>query len=329
MFKRCSLHIGTEKTGSTSIQRTLAALRTKLQQEGFLFPKGLGAPDGHRMLATYALDDERLDDGRRKFKLLTKDALSQHRTEVQGEFARLAALHAGKHLILSSEHCHSRLTRVQEVSRLGRLIRQHSETVDVVVYIRPQHELAASLYSTALRVGHVNFPLIPEVKDVQPYYDYKSLLDRWSEVFGRESVHPKIYDKKGLLDGDVVADFFDFVGANLPKSDKVVVSNTNLSGEAQAFLEMINSHLKDGRRNIADALEGLGDGLSAVPGREEANRFFALHDDINDMVRRDWFPERTALFDVDWSSYPEQRIMPTLTMERAFAMFAEIWKSRP
>jgi hypothetical protein len=328
MFERCTLHIGTEKTGTTSIQRALAAARIELRQNGFLFPKGLGAPDGHRKLATYSLDDGRFDDGRRKYKLFTNEAVHQHRADVRKELEDLSTRHAGKHLILSSEHCHSRIIRGQEVARLADLLHQFCVSVDIVVYIRPQHELAVSLYSTALRVGHVDFPLIPQTGAIEPYYDYSSLLSRWSEVFGKSSVRPRIYNRRDLLQEDIVADFLGILGVDVLATNKVSASNTNVNGEAQAFLKLINPYLKEGRRNLPDIVERLGKGPSAAPSREEAMRFFALHESVNETVRREWFPERKALFDIDWSRYPDVPVVPSISMETAFEMFAEIWKAK-
>lgn len=55
------IHIGTEKTGTTSIQNGLHANRDALTQAGIYLPVSLG---GHnpRQLATYAMKDGRPDD---------------------------------------------------------------------------------------------------------------------------------------------------------------------------------------------------------------------------------------------------------------------------
>ncbi len=38
MFSHCILHIGTDKTGTTTLQNFLAANRSALRQMGYVFP---------------------------------------------------------------------------------------------------------------------------------------------------------------------------------------------------------------------------------------------------------------------------------------------------
>ena len=57
MLAHCWLHIGVEKTGTTSIQSFLAANRTALRAEGRLYPIVPGAV-GHLGLVAFALDDD-------------------------------------------------------------------------------------------------------------------------------------------------------------------------------------------------------------------------------------------------------------------------------
>ena len=58
---RAILHIGIEKTGSTSIQKYLAAKRTDLLRERIAVLRSIGSPS-NRFLATYAIADDRTDD---------------------------------------------------------------------------------------------------------------------------------------------------------------------------------------------------------------------------------------------------------------------------
>src|SRR5690606_11923 len=117
---------------------------------------------------------------------------------------------------------------------------QYCNNFSIVAYIRPQHELAISLHNTALRLGYYNRRILPDHKKPEPYYDYRSMLERWSDVFGKEHVVPKIYDKNSFHNNDIVSDFFKFCGITWDGLKKLESSNASLSGEAQAFLEGIN-----------------------------------------------------------------------------------------
>ena len=56
----CVIHIGTEKTGTTSIQRTLDANAKLLLQEGVLWPAVLQRGQDPR-ITCYAMNDETID----------------------------------------------------------------------------------------------------------------------------------------------------------------------------------------------------------------------------------------------------------------------------
>ena len=64
-FRRAILHIGTEKTGTTTLQHFFSANRTRLAEAGILAPTSLApepAPLNHTHLVAHALADWRLDD---------------------------------------------------------------------------------------------------------------------------------------------------------------------------------------------------------------------------------------------------------------------------
>ena len=66
MSRRAILQIGTEKTGSTTLQHFLAANRASLQANGFVYPEFCGAIN-HTGLAAYALAPAKRDAIREPF----------------------------------------------------------------------------------------------------------------------------------------------------------------------------------------------------------------------------------------------------------------------
>ena len=328
MFSKCILHIGTEKTGTTTLQRFLTNNRQVLRESGWLFPSQLGVLS-NRFIFTHAMDDDRSDETRDRLGIATADDLKRHRQHVEEILNEEATGAEESVLLLSSEHCHSRLIRHSEVSRLQSLLSRYCRQVSVIVYLRPQHELAISLYSTALRVGYSGRPLLPEVTSDMAYYNYQHLLDRWAAVFGEANVIPRIFSRKELLQGDICADFLQLCGIDGRALIHTPDTNRTLSGEAQAFLERINPFLPAPQRNtLVRMLENIGSAPGATPSRNQAKQFFAIFADSNEAVRRRWFPERYHLFNVDFSTYPKQPVVPTLREEEAFALFASLWRER-
>lgn len=319
LIHHCYIHIGTEKSGSTSIQAMLRANAGSWEKNGIYISRNFGAVND-RDFATYAMRDDRIDDARRKAGLLDKQAIERFRTEFRKRVDSELRNCGSPTLILSSEHFHSRLYSEEEVAFLKEMLDNYCQNYTIICYIRPQHELAVSLYSTALRVGHKGFPLIPDPKKNLPYYEYDALLSRWAHVFGRQNVIPMIYGER-----DSCTSFREACGLPEPTVMPARV-NDRLNGEAQAVLELLNGHLKDKQRgNLSSLIAKIGNTPPNLPPRDQAETFFAYFAPSNERVRAAYFPERPALFNVSFQEYPEAGRITVLSEERLVELFSELW----
>ncbi len=81
------LHIGTEKTGTTSIQNFLKLNRIKLKKHGYYIPKSPALPSGnHRWITLIAYDKDRTDDFIKSIKFIVTSYnffLSVKRSNIQ------------------------------------------------------------------------------------------------------------------------------------------------------------------------------------------------------------------------------------------------------
>lgn len=323
MFETCILHIGTEKTGTTSIQALMGSNTQALRRQGLHYPAAFGS-GGQRDIATCVMDDGLIDDARQALGISTPDHIARHRAAVAGKLARITEKFSARFptLLLSSEHFHSRLNTPQAVARLKDLLAPHCRDFRVLVFLRPQHELAVSIYSTRLRVGAPAPEIIPKAKRPLPYYDYRALLDRWTDTFGRAAVSPRIYSR------DVLDAFLTYCGIDRTALTAPRRINEALSGEAQAFLAGINPHLGSERGDIARYLNDIGSLPGPQPARAEAEAFDAVYAEGNEAVRAEWFPDRARLFECDLSHLPETRREISLDPETLFALFGAIWRAK-
>lgn len=325
-FKKCYLHIGTEKTGTTALQQFLEVNSDQLQQEGFYLPKCFSGLN-RRKLSTFAMDDDRMDDGRKKFKVTN---IHEHRSQIINDFAEEISCIERSVLLLSSEHCHSRLSTPGEVQRLYNFLKKFCEDITVIVYLRPQHEMATSLYSTALRVGLFDTPILPMTEFPIAYYNYHLLLTIWSKIFG-DAVMPRLYN---LLKSDICADFIQIIGVNSTNLKHVKKQNTALDMVSQLFLKNMNKSLnKFGvepqspfRGDLASIVQKIesDETTGLMPSREEVEEFMCIYAEGNEHVRKAWFPEHDTLFDID-SGYLDETPLRSITVDEAFDMFAQIW----
>lgn len=338
--QRAIIHIGTEKTGSTSIQNVLAGSRDALLPLGFAYPVSPGRHN-HTRLALFAGDSGRTKGLARRDAVAAGSGSGALRGWLERELAQeIEALpDQVQTVVFSNEHCHSRLVTPATVGRLHDLLAPHFDRLEVIVYLRRQDELAISRYSTALRTGNVSGEIFPARPDGRSwtYFDYAGMLDRWVQVFGRDAVRPRLFGREHFRDGDLILDFLDACGiAGLPLPEQEMVRNSSITPAAQDFLLRFNRiFARDPNKRrpawIRDFLGQQWRGPGRLPPRAEAEAFCALFAEGNERIRAGWFPERESLFSADFSRYPEEDA-PAATeaevLEIALAVVAHLSEER-
>jgi hypothetical protein len=208
MLQKIFLHVGVEKTGTTTLQLTMAINRRLLQQHGFAYPIAPGEFN-HIGLTLCAANPEAVPDLRQTAGVLDGQAydafLRRYPAQLREELAR-----SGCHTaMLSSEHCSSRLSTVAEVAKLYHVVAPLARECRAIVYLRRQDELVASRYSTAVKSGSTDeFHFPQEIGSL----DYLRLLNMWAAVFGEDNISVRVFEPQQMKHGDLISDFFETVG---------------------------------------------------------------------------------------------------------------------
>jgi hypothetical protein len=329
------LHLGTEKTGTTTIQAVLAEQREALLAAGACYPVEPGRGWGpnatnHHALALLAVG-ERNPKTREFLALLGGGEQPQRAIEDAARrlTAELEALpETVRTVVFSTEFLHSRVARPDQVERLRTLLAPYFGAFRVIVYIRRQDQLAVSHYSTLLRNGRVT-PMLPDPRRAdRTYYDFEQLIGRWAAVFGQEAMRPRLFERRLLEGGDVVLDFLKVAGIAAPLPvDAGRQENASLSRLAQAVLRRVIAAQEEQdppptevemRRfcnRLSAQLERLCPGSGEKPSREEARRFLDAFAESNEAVRRTWFPESRTLFSDSLEELPPEGAQPEVAAE--------------
>jgi hypothetical protein len=317
--QRLVIHIGIEKTGTTSLQEYLYLNEAVLASCGIGLLHSVGKPN-NRLLARYA-------DPRDKHKIppawgseALPDGVSWREVLLRRVQEEIRALPLSTHtVVVSSEHLHSRLRSEDDVRCLAELFDGLFERVDVVVYLRRQDRLAVSLYSTALRVGWATGDVLPKLDPQHShYYNFAKFLDRWARVFGEDRMTVRVFDRARFVDGDLYADFLH--ACRWPElREKMTVpppQNEALSAVGAAALLALNralaSFIDAGELHVgqqlrcamAESLTQRYPGGGATITRAEAEAFLAGFESSNLEVCQRWFGGE-AIFDGHFSNYPE------------------------
>jgi hypothetical protein len=326
---RLYLHIGTEKTGTTSFQKFMAVNRPFLGRQGLLYPETPGW-DNHIALATVARrarselwDELRIPDreGWEAFGRKFRERLSAELAE-----------HPGRTVVMSGEHCSSRLRTDEDVHRLLEFLDGLFTQITIVVYLRRQDDFLSSTYSTDIKNGGTQPLGMPDDDAMAFRYDYWELLSRWARVFGRSNMLVGRYGTRFLVNGNLVDDFLTGIGVVLgPDLQRPHSANESLDAESLEFLRLTNAHLRpsEQRRAMVAALQALSRGaLIDLPDAElsefmarlaESNRRVALEYFGRDYARKGdpLFGERDGA---------RERTPPiTLSADRAVAIAAQLY----
>lgn len=308
------LHIGTEKTGSTTIQYALAARRDALLEEGILYPRLFGS-ENHMEIAVASMGYRSYDTVQIEELARTGMDLPTYEAALREQLNKEIRAAGPRTLLISNEHCHGRLSRREDVLRLVKLLGAPFDNVKVIVYLRRQDRMAVSQHSSRLR-GGVMDEMLPTYGPKPPaYYDFHHLMSLYADVFGAEALVPRLFERDRLIGGDVVHDFFEIAG--LPVSvPSVPKENLALSRQQARFLTLfnplypllINDQLNPARGPIINAIyRTLPDGPSAKPARAAAEAFQRQFDEVNKLARDQFMPDldRPSLFDDSFDDYPE------------------------
>lgn len=221
------LHIGTHKTGSSSLQQFLRdSDDTLLAQHGFHYPPGLVLPASHSELPLLALRPDRMWPARIRFPETTSPAwLAVAEAHVR-EVVR-ACPHRG--LVLSHEDL-SYARHADELDRLRDLLGEVS--VRVVVYVR---EPIAFLRSYTEQLQATGFGLSDDpgsyayVRPDSWLVDRDELVAVFAGAFGRDRVEVLDYDAVVAADGSVIPAFAQVLGIareQLPPLDRYFLNRT-------------------------------------------------------------------------------------------------------
>jgi hypothetical protein len=192
-MKTIYLHIGCEKTGTTSIQHFLASNRRELKAQGIAYPHlGLNETAHLNLAASINVVQNNIQG---------VDYYPNQNVSIEKEWAQFKRFYDEtdcQTIILSAEHFSSRL-KESGINILKTQLDQLGDnlSIKILVYIRRQDWFIESSYSTAVKAGSTclfedffNANLLATNR-----YDFDALLTQWSEVFSANDLIVADYDE--------------------------------------------------------------------------------------------------------------------------------------
>lgn len=304
---RCILHIGTEKTGTTTLQRFLHLNRQRLGRRGLLVPTAAGF-ENQSGLAVASYREDRRDDLTTQWQIGADRAIHRFRIDLRDRLAAEVAAGGCQTLVCTSEHLQSRLTAAEEVASLRLFLEAiGARAVEVVVYLRRPAEILNSLCSTLFSNGHhMPAPPGPDHHYLHNLCDHRGTIERWSEAFGRDALRPRIYGPKTLVGGSILDDFAAATGIDTAGLVRPASANRGLSAIAAEVLHRVNVQMAtrspakpiSPSRDIVAAVDAVyGQGPAYALPAEAWDRYDEAFAESDEWVRRAFFPERDSLWE--------------------------------
>lgn len=305
--RRLILHIGTEKTGSTSIQTFLRLNTRRLAKHGIGVPTCLG-DTLHFRLQLMANDDDVNDDFIRNLRLHLDPVVRQQTlSEWRDIFYQEVTTSSAHTWIISCETLHSRLLRDTELDRLRQILCPLFSTITVIVYLRDPLALAISRLTEAAKSAcPVVLPEPPTSGDDFDICNHRQTVIKWQSLMGPENFRVRLFERDALVGGDVVLDFLETCQLDPTPYMLPPHQNTSLSATGLALMEEINRYVP--RRWIDGTLietrwllachihQHMRGGAGLQPSKQQIDIYHQHYESSNEWVRCRYFPERAQLF---------------------------------
>ncbi|WP_013334583.1 hypothetical protein [Gloeothece verrucosa] len=236
------LHIGTPKTGTSTLQHFLTVKRQELLKEGFLYPLA-GTIDfdpgilmSHEKLSIAIKHELNIPVS---YKLYKQE---EWRNTLKTEWNRLhdeINKHSGRNVVISAES-------FSDFELEGiKLIKKNLSNSDVkiVVYIRQQDEFYQSWYNQKVKIGIYGKDIHQFITEDRPdYIYYYNFLQSWRKVFGKENIILRVFEKQQLKNG-LIGDFLEAISFKENKDYLKNIDFINESPSIQAikFMRIFNN----------------------------------------------------------------------------------------
>lgn len=255
------LHIGSGKTGTSSVQQFLDQNRGWLAEQGLLVPRSPGRRR-HVRLGLYIKSDDAVEDSI-AWQRQKEQTPEKFRRVFRRKLFREVAESGLSRMLLSDEALYG--SPEAALRRMRSLTDEIARSLRLVAYLRRQDDHLASRYQQVIKIGEVR-RMTDRVQDdnLAATYDYHARLSAWRRILEPTEFVVRRFERDRFANGSLYQDFLEAAGVDAPTAglEPVKSSNESLDAESVEFLRVLNIYRKEH--------EGLGRGVRGdrldVPG---------------------------------------------------------------
>ena len=288
------LHIGSHKTGTTSIQAACMSAMPRTGQGGAQY---IDIRHSGTNLMRYS---GRLENFHARIELEIAEKVFRPQED---KTAAPRAIASDEDLFWISDSA--------QIQEFAAMLKQRYEAITIICYLRRQDLLALSHRKQVTERGPaVRFygltitPLPKFLPHFHSYFDYASKLKLWGDAFGKQNIQVLPYEPSTLLNGDVVQDFAERVGVRFTLSDQLRRNSSLAGNRTLVGLKLAQQKVPPKlRKAILNKLPPAG---KFLPSQDEARAFLANFAEPNVRLAREWSWRGEPLHFMDsFDMYPE------------------------
>jgi hypothetical protein len=245
------LHIGSGKTGTSSIQTFLHQNRANLADLGILYPRSPGNTR-HNRLGLYVQTDDVLHRSRGWRRERFSSPRAFRRAFRRRLFGEINASGLSR-VLLSDEALYG--SPDQALRRLNRFVDRIAGSLRLVVYLRRQDDHLVSRYQQVVKMGETRRLAEQTPQAGAPQrgtswaahqgsrtYDYYDRLRTWERLLQPDEFVVRRFERDRFVDGSLHQDFLDAAGvdARASRMEHSRPWNESMDAESVEFLRILN-----------------------------------------------------------------------------------------
>lgn len=239
------IHIGTPKTGSTSLQAFLLANEKALSNKGTHYIKHGRKNISHNMLAPR----------------LRSETAAQEWSSIAAEVDR----RPNAFFTMSSEALFNKETAAAVVRYMPEGLRKRTR---VIVYARRQDLYLEALFKQGLKRGRIK----TSPQDFFEHHgvrrcDYAAILDCFAEAIGPARITLRRFERPALVEGDIIADFLSLFGLKKNDADFTQPHHEANQTPSRAIAEQLGALARHSRLNVKELVRELARDPQGAPRR--------------------------------------------------------------
>ena len=334
------VHIGTAKTGTTSIQDFLKLNYELLLNKGFLYPKSL-----HGIEEQYSREWSQHRELASIIKTTKNKGFSREYIEKLNLFYK--EIYGVENVIISSEMLHDSLVDESYILHCKSILNDLGfKKIKIIVYLRESADLFQSICSQSIKNCYdesVCFKLPSESLILNHRCSHNKTLFNWGKVFGKDNLIVRLFDKNIFFKQDLLMDFIHCL--SMEWNEQFVIprkANESLDVIGCEILQRINKDLPLCISGKINHLRGdllpyvekhFSDSkLKFMPPKEVYQSYIDYFEESNEWVRKEFFPHKERLFPKkDLSDYKENYELKEMKPEywdRIAGFIADIVKTK-